>query len=258
MIGQKRLLNQLSSLTFSTFPSSSLLIGERGSGKHEIVKEIERILGITSVDITCNITLESLSLIGLTNIPTLYIIDGTMITEREQNSLLKLLEEPSPLCKILILTESTDYLLETIINRCFKFYMDSYTREELMHFLPSSETNKDLALKLIKTPGQLKHLNYYTIDSLYGYCKTIVTKIKDASFSNTLSISNKINFKDNYDKYDLELFITILKQALFDYYITDLSGKIIRLYTLVSNFCTKISNPRVNREIAFHNLLTNL
>ena len=59
MVGQKNLLDKINIFNLDTFPRSSLLIAEKGMGKHTVVQHIkENILKIPLLDITKNISNE--------------------------------------------------------------------------------------------------------------------------------------------------------------------------------------------------------
>ena len=58
MLENQRKLNAiLENLTMSTLPRSLILLGDRGCGKHTLVKELSEKLSLEVVDITDSLTL---------------------------------------------------------------------------------------------------------------------------------------------------------------------------------------------------------
>ena len=85
---------------------------------------------------------------------SMYVIDLSTITIKEQNILLKLYEEPNDYAYIVLLAESDSIPLETIMTRSYSFKLESYTKEVLepLIFDPNrKEGYKDLVLSLCST-----------------------------------------------------------------------------------------------------------
>ena len=176
----------------------------------------------------------------------LYVVDGTKITEREQNILLKFYEEPTSYAYIILICEIKNLLLETIQTRSYELTMDCYLRSDLE---PLCNANQDLMLSIANTPGTIEELNHVDVIGLKSLCDNVVDKINVASYQNTLTIANKINFKDEYDKYPLWAFIRMLERVMLE--------KRTDLYFLVKDFDSKYE-PLLDKRRYFENLLTNL
>ena len=139
MIGQVNLLKKLNSYTIDNFPHSSLILGEEGSGKHTLSMYIkDNILKLPLLDITENISDEYIDMIYRNPNPSIYLINMSKMMEKEQNILLKFIEEPLQNAFIILLCENVNNLLNTIYNRCVVFEMELYklmgnkfTKEEL-------------------------------------------------------------------------------------------------------------------------------
>lgn len=257
IIGQKLLLNKINSFDFTTFPHSSIILGEQGSGKHLMVNYIATKLGLDLIDITENITTDTLNEIYLSSIPSLYLIDSSLITEKEQNILLKIVEEPSPISFIIILSETKLRLLDTLINRCISFDMDLYSKEELSTFI-KNEKDKSLILKIFRTPGKIITANTAHLKEIYSLCNKIVTKINMASYSNTLTIIDRLNYKDEYDKYDYNIFIDLLVLALYDNYKKTKTETALNMYIETNYEIKKLQDRRINKKNFITCLLTKL
>ena len=118
MIGQASIVNKLKSFTLSSLPHSILLVGEQGSEQYDICKEVTEHFGIELKDLKdVTINHELVDQIYESKVITLYIIDLSTITIKEQNILLKLYEEPSDYTYIVLLAENESIALETISNK---------------------------------------------------------------------------------------------------------------------------------------------
>lgn len=258
MIGQKKLLSRINNLTIDTFPRSSLLIAEKGMGKHTLVTYIrDNILKLPVLDITDKISYEVINEIYRNPNPFIYLINLSEMTEKEQNIMLKLVEEPFNNSFIILLAENQNMVLDTIINRCIVFEFENYTKDELKTFISDVE-NAELILSVIKSPGKILTTNTQNIKDMVEVCEKIVNKLGNANYANALSIANKINFKDSYDKFDFEIFMDTLIYSLFSAYLT--TGNVItfKMYELTREQRKQLIDKRLNKEIFFNNFITKL
>lgn len=258
MVGQKNLLNKINIFNLDTFPRSSLLIAEKGMGKHTLVQHIkENILKIPLLDITKNISNEIIDQIYRNPNPYIYLINLSDITEKEQNILLKFIEEPLNNSFIILLAENQNLVLETVFNRCVIFEFENYSKNELKTFVSDNE-NVDLMLSLINSPGKLLLTNTQNIKEILSTCEKIVTKLGQANYANVLSITNKINFKDSFDKFDFDVFMNSLNYFLFSTYLTTNDNRILKMYELTRDQRKLLIDKRLNKEIFFNNYITKL
>ena len=246
MIGQKKLKSKIDSYTLSTFPHSILLLGDRGSEKEEICDYISSKFSLPKYDLTELISDEYINEIYSMPNFGLYVIDGTKITEREQNVILKFYEEPNDYMYIILTCESKYNILETIQTRSYELVMDLYTRDEL---LPLCSKDTELELSLANTPGTIEELNYVDLQSLKKLCDTIMNKLEIASYQNTLTIANKVNFKDEYDKYPLWAFTRMLSLVMLE--------RKSPLYWYLLDFMKKYE-PLLDKKRFFEHLLTEM
>lgn len=258
MIGQRKLLEQLNKYTIDTFPRSMFLLGEKGSGKHTLINHISKnILNLPVKDITENISNNLINEIYMNPQPYIYIIDMELMTEKESNTLLKLIEEPLNLSFLILIAESRNTVLNTILNRCFILEMQPYTKEELKQFTNNC-ANEDLILDVVRTPGKIINLNLNNIKDLYDLCTLMVNKLVNASYLNTLSIADKINYKDEYSKFDLNLFFDMLLYVSLNSYIKDKINRAYDIYLFTLNERKKLIDKRLNKELFMNNFLGNL
>lgn len=258
MVGQKNLLSKIHSYTIDTFPHSSLLIGETGCGKHTLVQEIANdVLNIPFVDITSCLSWEVIDNIYKSVNPTIYIIDLSKITENQQNAALKFVEEPCASAFVILLAEDTNLILNTILNRCIIFTFEAYTKEELSQFVPEGVDSK-LLLDMVTSPGKLKSCNPQILDATIEYANRIATRIGEASYPNMLSISSKINYKDEYDKFDFEILLRSLDNALLSHYLEDRDVKYYKLHECFGKHRRALRDKRLNKECWMESTLTDL
>lgn len=257
ILGQEKLLSKLSSYSYSTFPRSSILLGPNGCGKKTVSAFIASKFNLELVNMTEEITQEFITNISLRVIPTLYVIDASLINERQQNMILKFLEEPNDYSFIVILTRDRVSLLPTIVNRCVVFEFERYTKEVLSMFIDSS-VDKELALNVCSTPGQLQELKMINMNELHELCKKIVSKMSVASFPNTLTISDKLNFKDEYNKFGVDMFFNMLIYVLFTSYKDTNDKNALNMYLTTVDYAKKMRDKRLNFKHMVENYLSAL
>ena len=249
MLGQENLIKKIDSYTISTFPHSCLLVGEKGSPQLDICEYISNKFELPMFNITQLISDEYISEIYTSPNLGLYIVNVAEISEREQNILLKFFEEPNRFTYIILMCESKYNLLPTIESRSYELVMDSYTYDQLYPLA----REKELTLKVCTTPGQIEVANTTNMGSLFTLCKTILEKMSLAAYFNALTISDKINFKDEYDKYDLYLFIKVFGYVL----LTSNNENSLQMYKNLILFNNKVW-PLLNKKQQFENFITEL
>jgi DNA polymerase III gamma/tau subunit len=134
IIGQANLLKKLDSFDTNTLPRAILLIGEEGCGKKTVSRYLASKLNLKLVDIKEKIEPEQLVNYQYCLNKTLFVIDLRNFLTKEgknQNNFLKFIEEPGKNAYIMLLANSEVGILPTILNRCAKFYFESYTIEDL-------------------------------------------------------------------------------------------------------------------------------
>ena len=154
---QSELTEKLNSTTLDSLPKSLILCGEEGCGRHSFASDIAEKFNLEVENITEKLSFEYIIDIALRTTPFLYIIDCDYITQRDQNAILKLLEEPPKMAFICLIAEDEYKLLPTIRNRCIKWQFYRYTKEQLKTF-----TTNETVLKYARTPGQIKSYSSFS------------------------------------------------------------------------------------------------
>lgn len=252
--GQEKICLRIDSLTLDSFPRSLMLVGAKGGGKHLIVDYIARKFNLQTIDITTTLDQESIEELYNRVEPYLYIINANELSVKEENTILKFIEEPLKNSYIVLLAETDIGLLQTILNRCQIWYLQNYTKE----FLKTFVTTNDYVLNIATTPGQVKELCNTSFDSMLELANKIIDKIHVASVANTLTLSNKINFKDDSSKFDVKLFTDILLNRLVEYSKNSTDPKYSSAYYLTSELKKKLHVKSLDYKALFEGYLINL
>jgi hypothetical protein len=228
------LFDKVDRLTLDRLPRTLLLLGDYGCGKHTLVKYISERFNLVVENITENISSELIDNISQRTSPSLYVIEGMKLTLRDENILLKFLEEPLKNAFIVILSESKQSILPTVLNRCQVWNFESYDSVYL-NSLINTNCNRELLLSIANTPGKILEYQQYPIEDMFNLADKIFLNIHRANFANTLSLSRYLAFKNEKDKYNVSLFIDILLECcrkliiegkLADYGVYKLTSKL--------------------------------
>lgn len=254
MFKQEKLLKEINRFNINNLPHSILLSGDVGSGKNEMCEYISNKFNLNLIDITDNITLEYLNSIYGTPVLTLYKINLDRLIEKQQNILLKIFEEPSPYSYFILVTTDINNAILTIQTRAYQLKMCHVDKHELLPFITG---DKDLTLELCDTLGQVEIANHTDLNSLIKLCDTMLTKMNVAPYYNALYISEKINFSDEYNKFDLYLFCKALGNCLLNNINDTKYSSNIKLYSELLNFERKL-NFVSNKKQLFENMITHM
>lgn len=255
MIGQVKLTNILNSLTLDNTPRCILLLGDKGCGKHLFTQLISEKLSIPLIDATSLIDFDYILEVYQRTTPSIYMIDMDNFTEKKQNIILKFIEEPPVNAFIVLLSSQKSLLLPTIINRCSLLEFERYSKETLATFLPK-DIDLNIITDVLDTPGKILNFNIDNIPALRELCVNIITKMGKAAYYNALSISDKLNYKDNYDKYDISVFFNMMKYVLLDEYIKTNSKDILKYLDLTVEYQTRyLKDKRLDGQKLIENFI---
>ena len=248
---QDKLLNVVNNFTLSNLYHTILLSGAKGSGKHLVCQLISENCNIPMKDITDNLNVDTINDIYVSVQPTLYIIDSDQISTKEQNIILKFLEEP---CKsaYIILLNSNNLLLDTIKNRCYKLTMGKYNKEQLKTFISYENDVNSILFEIAETPGQVVDYICQDFHRMLEFSNKVFSAIKTANLSNCLLISDRLNFTKEKDetKFDVDLFCKILQ-----YQSQKLSFPV---YILTNQLVNDLLIPHINKKQLFEKYLVEL
>ena len=234
-------------------------MGKRSSGKHTICDLISDKLNLQIIDISEKLTQEMIDEIYTRVEPYIYIIINEKLTIKNQNSILKFLEEPLKNSYIILLVENRNKLLPTILNRCQIWELEKYSINELSQFIITEVDSR--ILDIAKTPGDviLMQDENNKFADLYGLVDKLIEKIPMASFSNVLSISDKIDFNGKEsDKFDLTVFLRTLIWLSSNKVLNSDNIYYQNVYKLVDDLCNNMSVLNINKKTCFENFLVKM
>ena len=224
MIGQRELLNKISGqIERGRFPRFSIIIGERGSGKKTLAMEICKMLDM--VCIQANTTAEHIRYITEDSYkitePLVYLIpDCDNMSSAAANSLLKVTEEPPHNAYFILTCESVDNLLSTIKSRGVTYMLEPYTYEDKCDYLstqkPLNEEDETFILNVASNIGEVAELSAMDITEFREYVNLVIDNIAEVSDSNSFKIAEKLNLKDDKDRFDLRLFLRAFNTICVD------------------------------------------
>ena len=257
IIGQTKLLNMINSYhSNQVLPKTLLFIGPVGCGKHIMTKHIAEKFELDFVEISEDVTAADLETYQLSTINTMYLIDLNKFSEKQQNQFLKFIEEPSKSVYISLITTSEANVLNTVLNRCNKYYFEPYTKEQIEQI--TGTVVNDLAFEIFKTPGKLLNLTDNSFQAIIELADKVVNKINFATYPNALVISTKINYKDLYNKINFNLFFDTVEYLAFESYKNTSSKQSLIVFEITNKFKQYAMQTNLIKEFLMLNYLTTL
>lgn len=227
-VGQKKTFEILNRFTVQSLPHTLLFLGDDGCGKKTLARYLSNKLGFKLIEINSSTAPDELIDYRQTAVKTFYLIDLTKcVLEKEQNKFLKFIEEPTENTYIILIGNSDAGILPTILNRCTKLRFEPYTEEQLSqvkHF------SNPIAYRLCTTPGQLNLLDDSKLSDLEALCTEIATKSHLASYPGIISVVPRINYKEEYTKFEFNTFFRMLELVARQAYIEANNQTALKVY----------------------------
>lgn len=258
IIGQTKLVNKLLSYSFSSMPKTMLLVGEKGAGKHFITKKFVAHLDVSLQEITAQTAADQLVEYFQNPIQTVYSLNLSEIPERQQHKYLKFIEEPSATMRIILLAESEAGILPTILNRCVKFVFEDYTVDQLKQLSWATQVDNPIIYDICKTPGQL--LNLAQIDNLGAlkdFCINILNVVPMAEYGPFMGFNCGINYKDNFKKFDPDIFLNLLIKTAYEFYVSPYLTTNRDLYFEVYCYLIERKKQLINKTLSKESFILN-
>lgn len=263
MIGQAELINKIGGqIGRGKFPRFSIFIGEKGSGKKTLAKEL-MFLGLDVSEIYfCDIKVDNIrevieSAYKLDE-PILYVIsDCDNMSNIAANSLLKVTEEPPKNAYFVLTCESIDNLLPTIKSRGVTYMLAPYTYEDKCDYIDThpnrpSEKDVEFILDVASTIGDIQSCLSQNIREFRDYVNLVIDNIAEVSDSNAFKIGDKIAFKDEKGKYDLRLFWKAFSTICVDLMTkSDDSLKYARAIAITGDYSQQLYIKGINKSMLF-------
>lgn len=256
VIGQTKLMSIIDSYTTQTLPKALMLIGQAGCGKHTISKYISEKFNLDYVEIEESVSSADIENFLYSTINTLYVIDLTKFSEKQQNTVLKFIEEPSKYVYIILTASSEAGILNTVLNRCTKYTFESYTQQEVEQI--TGATVNEQAFTVFKTPGKLLNLTDSSFNNVINLANNVVQNIHRANYANTLTISTKINYKDLYNKVDFNLFFDAVEYLALEDFKANGTQRSFTIFKITNQFKQYATQSNLIKETLMLNYLTTL
>ncbi len=122
----------------------------------------------------CKSILHKLGLQTYENGYKIQIIWHAEYLRKEGNRLLKLIEEPTPNTILILIAESEDMLLNTIVSRCQIFKMKRFEDEEIKQYLESIGQTVISDQTYFMADGDLSSAIKYQLESLTEYSEMVI------------------------------------------------------------------------------------
>ena len=257
MTGQERLYNQIQKATLDNFPRTLMLIGARGSGKHTLVSHLSNHFNLEIEDISDALNLETITNITQRVSPKIYVIDSSKLTIKNENVILKFLEEPLKNSYIVVLAESKRSIIPTVLNRCQLWELNIYEKDFLKTFITSNDIEEETLLNIADTPGKIIEYQHYPIKEMFALAEKIFNNITNANFANVLSLSRFIAFKNEKDKFDFNLFVDILQLVSTSVYRRGIKQG-YEIYKLTNELSNSKYIFNIDKKSLFDNYLISL
>lgn len=258
IFGQDKIVKKIYSHILDTFPRTLLLEGKLGSGRRSLIKEISYRFNLDIIDISDNLTNEKIEDILCCVSPNIYFINTENITAKNENVILKFLEEPLKNSYIILICEDSNQLIATIRNRCQIWKLEEYSKDFLSSFINDNvkEEERNDILEYCETPGQVLEYQILPISDMVEYATKIFTMIGSANIANVLNISNAMAYKKEKDKFDFNLFCKILTKVAKKLYCENKINYNVYKLTQELNYNRTIFN--VDKKYIFENYLIRL
>lgn len=253
--GQEKICSLIDNSTLDSFPRTLMLVGSRGSGKHLLCNYISDKFNLTTVDLTETINQETIDEIYNRVEPYLYTININAVSVKEENTILKFLEEPLKNSFIILLAETDNGILQTIINRCQIWYLQPYKKSFLESFM---KCDNSFILEIAQTPGMVIELSNAPLEGMIELADKILAKIGIASISNALKLSSTIGFKNEKNTFDGKLFVQILQSRIKSHWVTNSDIRFLHAYNLTNELKKDILVRNLDCKALFEDYLIEL
>lgn len=241
-----------------------LIIGENGIGKSIIAEEFAAMLvGIDSirdhvdiikyksdkasigVDIVRDIIIEASKKPYETDKKVIIIYQGEKLTAQAQNALLKTIEEPHKGVFIIILSESSEFILDTIKSRCQIHKLSPLNKEEIIKIINRdySQVNLEMINTLVAfsegIPGRIsKFLEDESFNNIRNLVLQLLKEISTRKASITIKYADEFSSIKGKENEILSIIVTFIRD--------------IMIYKEIKNNLSIINGDKINdiEEIA--------
>lgn len=263
MIGQRELINKIGNqIGRDKFPRFAIFVGEKGSGKKTLAKELIRlglkVSGISFSDIKVDSIREVIKSSYEITEPMLYVIaDCDNMSSAAANALLKVTEEPPHNAYFVLTCENEENLLQTIRSRGVTYMLEPYSYEDKCDYIevdptPNWREDEEFILDVASNLGEVKSLLEINVEQFRKYVDLVIDNIAEVQESNAFKIGDKIALKDEADKYDLRLFWKAFRAICVDRMRdTDDPLKYARAIAITGDSLSQLNIRGINKQELF-------
>lgn len=215
MIGQKNNINTIIQWRCNrSTPRFIIIVGEQGSGRLTLAKEIMRMLNIKNgliQDSTVSAVRDTIELAYNCTEPTMYIFrDADDMSLNAKNALLKVVEEPPNNAYFVMTVHNIDNMLGTIRSRGTVIKMEPYTPQEL-----KSVCDDKLKLEYCTNIGELQ-IEHEEIERAENCVDDVIEALYTQSGTRLLKACTQLKAKQtDMDKIDCSLFFRVFKKRFY-------------------------------------------
>ena len=257
IVGQAKLLSTIDMYyNAKHLPKTLMFVGTSGCGKRTIAKYIADKFNLKYIDIDENISTLDLDDYLHSTIKTLYVINLSKFTEKQQNQFLKFIEEPSETVYVILTAVSEAGVLDTIINRCIKHNFEQYSKDQIEQITNASIS--DVAFNIFKSPGKLLNLTDASLSSTINLASHLVNNISATAYANIMTTITKLNYKDLYDKIDCELFLDAVEYLALECHKNNTNDNGFTIYKITNQFKQNLLRQNILKENLIVSYITTL
>ena len=259
MIGQKVLLDRIKGqVERGKFPRFSIFIGESGSGKRTLAKEVASLMQASCSmvpDVKVDTIREVIEAAYKIDLPIIYVLaDCDNLSTNAANALLKVVEEPPKNAYFILTCENLENLLPTIKSRGVTYMLEPYTYEDKLDFLAwekqLDEEDEAFILEVAANLGDLQKFLAINIKEFRDYVNLVIDNIAVVQGSNAFKIGDKISLKDD-DKYNLKLFWRAFSCICVDRMTGEDALKYAVAVALTGDAIQQLSIKGINKDMLF-------
>ena len=262
IIGQDRLLNIIDLIDLDRIPHTLLINGLcEGAGEHLVASYVAEHLGLQSDEITDKLSAELIDDIYTKPEPIVYIIDTVKLSIKDQNVILKFIEEPLKNAYVILLCDNIYDLIPTVVNRCVVWSLECYTPAVLKSFMQEGESKQVLAIA--NTPGQVLAYADYDVEEMFKRADYIVSNMHRASFNNMIKLVGDVDFKgDDKDKFNITAWANVLEctisNKLMEARMIDDSANLTAALRSTIELSANIRKVGVDKQALYYQYLSKL
>lgn len=256
-------------------PNFIMIAGDTGSGRKTLSLYIAKHYGADIVPIGNKVddVREIIEDAKQLTFPRIYLIDSQGMRVGAKNTLLKITEEPPANCHIILLVNTVNDALPTLVSRCKLIDMLPYTEDDVISYLVNvlkySEEDAITYSKLHNSLGSLKRMHEQSLSTYYDKCTHFIDNIWSVSFGNSLNILKWLKIKkadvDDNEKLDPVLFTqcvlnTFHLDCLYEHekFTWDELQQNSLFIKATSKCSTNLLNPLSTKEVTLHEWLREL